>query len=81
MDPTAKQRIPAVLEPFLALAKRYRARRQLSSANIQIDTTQRFHADELRAIRYCGKRLFMMQATEDRFHEDERIRRQAMAGF
>jgi hypothetical protein len=30
---------------------------------------------------HCSNRVFVMQATKDRFCEDERIRRQAMAGF
>jgi hypothetical protein len=29
----------------------------------------------------CSNRIFVMQATKDRFHQDERSRRQAMAGF
>jgi hypothetical protein len=37
--------------------------------------------DQLGARLHCSKRIFVMQATEDRLHKDERIRRQAMTGF
>jgi hypothetical protein len=51
----------------------------LFSANIRFDIARKFHGDHLRARRRRSKRVFVMQATEDRFREDEHIRRQAVA--
>jgi len=53
----------------------------LSSANIQVDITRWIHAEQLRARSRRGKRVFVMQPTKDRFYENERALRQAMAGF
>jgi len=41
-------------------------------------TAQRAHANALRG---SIERVFVMQAAENRFHENEHIRRQAMASF
>jgi hypothetical protein len=54
--------------------------RRLSSANIPISITRSAHTDRLRARGCCGKGVFVMQAAEDRFHKDERTRRQSMSG-
>ena len=49
--------------------------RLLWSANNQINTIRFAHADQLRARRCRSKGVFVMQAPEDRFHENERTRR------
>jgi hypothetical protein len=41
----------------------------------------RLVAEQSGARWHFSKRVFVMQATEDRFHEDERVRRQAVAVF
>jgi len=53
----------------------------LSSAKMALRVSVRLVAEQSGARWHFSKRVFVMQATKDRFHEDERVRRQAVAVF
>ena len=58
-----------------------RAVHKLCSAKIGVGRLLRVLAGQSSARLHCAKRVLMMQAAEDRFHKNERIRRQTMAVF
>jgi len=48
---------------------------------VALRVSVRLVAEQSGARWHFSKRVFVMQATKDRFHEDERVRRQAVAVF